>query len=51
VAVRAVVHPFLGPRQQRQQPFVHVVGNRLLAPGAQLTDGCDHHGQPTPTGR
>jgi hypothetical protein len=31
-----------------EEPFVHVLHNRFVAPGAELADCCGHHIQAAP---
>src|SRR4029453_16629618 len=35
-------------RHQRQEPFMHVLDNRLVAPGMELADGCGNHVEAAP---
>jgi hypothetical protein len=35
-------------RHQRQEPFMHVLHSRLVAPGSELADCCGNHVQTAP---
>ena len=50
-AGRSLGPPLLVERHQRQEPFVHVLHNRLVAPGVKLTDGCGNHVEAAPAAR
>ena len=38
-------------RHQRQEPFIHVLRKRLVAPGAELADCCRNHVKAATTAR